>query len=192
MAHWLSTTTMITTLVAVGCAHTPRQETAPQSSAQPPSKPATPPADAVASAACTRDSDCKDSQLCIRRVCVDITADLAECGAVRIHFPFNSSEMEPPVLAALERSARCLRADRGLHVTIEGNADERGTEEFNLALGDKRAGVVASYLERLGASKAQLQTVSFGEENPLCVEKDEACYAKNRRAAIKPKPKGQK
>lgn len=86
----------------------------------------------------------------------------------------------------MQRMARCLKADHALHVTIEGNADERGTQEYNLALGDQRANAVARYLELLGVSAAQLRTVSFGKEQPLCMEHEEGCWAQNRRAAIKP------
>jgi peptidoglycan-associated lipoprotein len=85
----------------------------------------------------------------------------------------------------VERSARCLKADHALHVSIEGNADERGTEEYNMALGDRRATTVKGYLESLGASASQLKTVSYGKENPLCTEHDEECWAKNRRAEMK-------
>jgi peptidoglycan-associated lipoprotein len=134
---------------------------------------------------CTRDLDCGEKQLCIRDQCVDISAGLAECSQVRVHFPFNSSEIEPAGRNDLERSGRCLRADHALHVTIEGNADERGTEEYNLALGDQRATSVKRYLESLGASAAQLKTVSYGKEKPLCTEHDEACWAQNRRADLK-------
>jgi peptidoglycan-associated lipoprotein len=82
--------------------------------------------------------------------------------------------------------ARCLKGDHDLHVTIEGNADERGTEEWNIALGDKRATAVAEYLEHLGVSQAQLKTVSYGKERPLCEQHNEDCWSKNRRAALKP------
>jgi peptidoglycan-associated lipoprotein len=72
-------------------------------------------------------------------------------------------------------------------VTIEGNTDERGTDEWNLALGDKRASAVETYLEQLGVSAAQLKTVTYGKERPLCSEHNERCWAKNRRAALTPK-----
>jgi peptidoglycan-associated lipoprotein len=130
--------------------------------------------------------DCGSGQLCVRQRCVDISAGLAECGMIRVHFPLNSSDIDEGDRPSLERSARCLKADHSLHVTIEGNADERGTEEYNLALGDRRATAVARYFESLGASAEQLKTVSYGKENPLCAEHDEACWAKNRRAAVKP------
>ncbi len=134
---------------------------------------------------CSSDLDCGAKQLCVRSHCVDITPGLAEC-ATQVHFPFNSAEIEADERPALERSARCLKAAHSLHVTIEGNADERGTEEYNLALGDRRAAAVAKYLSSLGASNSQLKTVSYGKDNPLCTEHDENCWAKNRRAALRP------
>src|SRR5262245_61996825 len=82
----------------------------------------------------------------------DKHADL-ECGPVKVHFPFNSAEMDPAELPGLQRSASCLKADAAMRVTIEGNADERGTEEYNLALGDQRAAAVAKYLQSLGVSQ---------------------------------------
>jgi peptidoglycan-associated lipoprotein len=82
---------------------------------------------------------------------------------------------------------RCLKADHALHVAIEGNADERGTEDWNLALGDKRASAVEDYLERLGVSTAQLKKATFGKDHPLCTQHNEECWAKNRRAALKTK-----
>ena len=177
---------MLIALVA-GCAHKPEakndtQPAAANASATPASGTTAP--TATADKSCSSDLDCGSKQLCIRARCVDISADLAECSHVRVHFQLNSSDLESSELTALQRSARCLKADTALHVTIEGNADERGTEEYNLALGDRRATGVAKYLESLGASEAQLRTVSYGKENPLCTEHDEACWARNRRAEL--------
>ncbi len=168
-----------------GCAH--KQETkaeAPTAPAPAPAAAATP-APASAEKTCASDLDCGDKQLCLNNRCVDITADLAECTNVRVHFPFNSDEIDSADKPQLDRSARCLKADHALHVTIEGNADERGTEEYNMALGDRRARSVAGYLQSLGASQQQVATVSYGKENPECKEHDEACWARNRRAAMK-------
>ena len=135
---------------------------------------------------CASDADCGDRQLCIRSECVDITPELAECSTVRVHFNFNDSNLHPDDSTKLVRMARCLKADHDLHVAIEGNADERGTEEWNIALGDKRATAVAQYLEHLGVSNAQLKTISYGKERPLCDQHNEECWSKNRRAALKP------
>jgi peptidoglycan-associated lipoprotein len=113
-------------------------------------------------------------------------SDKGDCGPVRVHFDFNASTIQESDKPLLERAATCLKQDHKLHVTIEGNADERGTEEYNLALGDQRARSVATYLERLGASASQVKTVSYGKEQPECNEHDEACWSRNRRAAVKP------
>jgi peptidoglycan-associated lipoprotein len=111
--------------------------------------------------------------------------ELGECG-VRVHFQYDSAELAELDREHLGHAAECLKADHALRVTIEGNADERGTEEYNLALGDKRAVAVAKYLSSLGASRDQLKTISYGEENPLCNEHAETCWVKNRRAAVRP------
>lgn len=155
----------------------------PGAVASQPAKPLVP----TASLACSADSDCGDKQLCIRSRCVDITADLAECSTARVHFDFNDANLHQDDMTTLVRMARCLKADHELHVSIEGNADERGTDEWNIALGDKRATAVAKYLESLGASSAQLKTVSYGKERPLCDQHNEECWSTNRRAALRPR-----
>jgi peptidoglycan-associated lipoprotein len=136
---------------------------------------------------CSTDNDCGDKQLCLRNVCVDITPGMAECGVGRVHFDFNSSDIKPEDKGTLDRMARCVRASAKLHVTIEGNADERGTEEYNLQLSQRRAAAVAKYLQDLGCSSQQLDTIGYGEEKPICNAHDEACWAKNRQAGLKPK-----
>jgi peptidoglycan-associated lipoprotein len=178
-------TLTVVAMVGGGCAH--KQETkaeAPKAEPAPAPQAAAPPP-APSEKTCASDLDCGDKQLCLNNKCVDITPDLAECTNVRVHFPFNSDEIDAADKPQLDRSARCLKADHALHVTIEGNADERGTEEYNMALGDRRARAVAAYLQSLGASQSQVATVSYGKENPECKEHDEACWAKNRRAALK-------
>jgi peptidoglycan-associated lipoprotein len=180
---------VLSVLVITGCAHkgAQRQDALPTSS-PPPASSANDSTSSTASGSdksCGIDTDCGDKQLCIRGHCVDISAGLAECTQVRVHFPFNSADMDEGEKGGLERAARCLRADHKMHVTVEGNADERGTEEYNLALGDRRATVIARYLKRLRVSAEQLKTVSYGKENPLCSEHDEDCWAKNRRADLR-------
>jgi peptidoglycan-associated lipoprotein len=170
-------------LVAVGCAHK-QQEKVQTAAAQPAPPQYTPQAQAPTSNTCSRDLDCHDGQLCIRSQCVDITPGLAECSNIRVHFALNSSEIDESDKPGLDRAARCLKAETGMHVTVAGNADERGTEEYNMALGDRRAKAVADYLQALGSSDKQLKTVSYGKEQPLCSDHDEACWARNRRADL--------
>ncbi|HEY1586883.1 MAG TPA: peptidoglycan-associated lipoprotein Pal [Polyangia bacterium] len=179
-------TLMVMAALVGGCAH--KQETkaeAPKTEPTPAPQTTTPPPITSNDKTCASDLNCGAKQLCLNNRCVDITADLAECTNVRVHFPFNSDEIDSADKPQLERSARCLKAEHSLHVTIQGNADERGTEEYNMALGDRRARAVASYLQSLGASLQQVATVSYGKENPECKEHDEACWARNRRAAMK-------
>ncbi len=135
---------------------------------------------------CSSERDCRDGQLCIRSNCVDISLGLAECQMCRVHFGFNAIDFEPESKDDLARIARCLRADQALRLNIEGNADERGTEEYNLQLGSKRASSVENYLLALGVTPSQVKTVSYGENKPLCSVQDEECWAKNRRASVKP------
>jgi peptidoglycan-associated lipoprotein len=174
-----------------GCAHKPDVKTEPPPTEVAKSKPAEVKKETITEAAarsCVQDSDCKESEVCSQtRQCVPISAAaINDCMLIRVHFAFNSSDIESSDRSELERSARCLQSHQHVHVTIEGNADERGTEEYNLALGDRRANAVAKYLHTLGASDGQLKTISFGEEKPVCREHEESCWAKNRRAAVRP------
>lgn len=170
-------------ILSLGCAHKPDLKTeapAPRASAAPVTA-------ASADRQCTQDADCQDAEVCDQSKCVAISAaNVGDCSLIRVHFPFDSVDILPADRPELERSARCLRGHQHISVTIEGNADERGTEEYNLALGDRRANAVAKYLKGLGASEAQLKTVSYGKARPECTEHDEACWSKNRRAAIRP------
>ncbi len=171
------------------CAHSQRVAEAP--AAPPPAAPVVVATPAPAPRAeqpkwCSADAQCDAKQLCIRSQCVPITAALEECGVTRVHFDFDRSDLHPAELAKLQRIARCLDAEQSVHVLIEGNADERGTVEYNLALGDRRANKVEKYLEDLGVPRAQLATVTYGKEMPLCTEHNETCWAQNRRAALLP------
>jgi peptidoglycan-associated lipoprotein len=80
------------------------------------------------------------------------------------------------------RHAAWLRENSGITATIEGHTDERGTNEYNLALGDRRADSAKAFLVDLGIASSRLTTISYGEERPLCTQQNEECWAKNRRA----------
>jgi peptidoglycan-associated lipoprotein len=169
----------------VGCAHhSQAKRDAPAAERNGASSATANAAATPAGPACSSDTDCGAAQLCINNRCQNITAGMAECRAASVHFGFDSSLLTTADRDSLERGARCLKADQALHEQIEGNADERGTEEYNLALGDRRANAVASYLEALGVSARQLRTVSYGKERPVCAEHDEGCWSKNRRADL--------
>ncbi|MDY6839161.1 MAG: peptidoglycan-associated lipoprotein Pal [Thermodesulfobacteriota bacterium] len=99
-----------------------------------------------------------------------------------IYFEFDRSRLLPEGKEILRRNAKWLKAHPGVQVTIEGHCDERGTTAYNLALGDRRAQSVMTYLVDLGVEPKGLTTVSFGEEKPIDPGHSERAWAKNRRA----------
>ncbi|MDE1937787.1 MAG: peptidoglycan-associated lipoprotein Pal [Alphaproteobacteria bacterium] len=99
-----------------------------------------------------------------------------------VHFDYNKSAILEGDKSTLQRQATWLAKYPSVRVTIEGNCDERGTREYNLALGARRANAVKEYLISLGVSAARIDTISYGKERPICSESTEACWAQNRRA----------
>ena len=99
-----------------------------------------------------------------------------------IHFEYDSAELSSMAKMLLKEKAEWLRANPSVRVTIEGHCDERGTTEYNLALGERRAMAAKDYLVDLGISAGRLDMVSFGEEKPLDDGMTEEAYRKNRRA----------
>ena len=107
---------------------------------------------------------------------------LAQVGNT-VYFGFDSSELDGEAQATLDRQAAFLNVNPTMVVIIEGHADERGTREYNLALGDRRAVSVRDYLLAKGLNAARIRTVSYGKERPAVVGSNEDSWAKNRRAA---------
>ncbi len=101
-----------------------------------------------------------------------------------VFFEFDRFEIQNQFQPAVEAHGKFLAGNKGRRMVIEGNADERGSREYNLALGQKRADAVKSRLVLLGAGDAQIETVSFGEERPRGTGHDESAWAENRRADI--------
>lgn len=99
-----------------------------------------------------------------------------------IHFAFDSPALSESARSTLERHAVWLQTRRDLRVTIEGHCDQRGTVEYNLALGEQRARAAWDYMVSLGVAPERLRTVSYGKERPLDPSTSEAAYALNRRA----------
>jgi peptidoglycan-associated lipoprotein len=99
-----------------------------------------------------------------------------------IHFAYDSFDLDDEARRTLQDHASWLRERPDARVEIEGHCDERGTIEYNLALGAKRAAATKSYLASLGVSAGRITTISYGEELPLCHEPTESCYQRNRRA----------
>lgn len=99
-----------------------------------------------------------------------------------VQFGFDSYELDEPARAVLRENGNWLKENPRGRVEIEGHCDERGTVEYNLALGSKRARAAKEYLVALGVSPDRLSTISYGEELPLCYEHTEDCWQRNRRA----------
>lgn len=98
-----------------------------------------------------------------------------------VHFGYDSSQVDPEYQSMIKSSAQELVKDPSLKTEVEGHCDERGTPEYNLALGEERAKAVARLLVQYGANSSQISTISYGEEIPLDPSKNDAAYAKNRR-----------
>jgi len=101
-----------------------------------------------------------------------------------VYFDLDRSEIRPEFQAAVACHASYLHQFPGARVTLEGNADERGSREYNLGLGERRGNAVSSSLGSAGASSSQLNVVSYGEERPVCKDHSEGCWQKNRRVEI--------
>ena len=98
-----------------------------------------------------------------------------------IYFDFDKATLTPAAQDNLLRKAEWLRENSDVTVTIEGHCDARGTNEYNLALGDRRAESAKAFLVDLGIAASRITTISYGEERPVCTQQNEECWAKNRR-----------
>ncbi len=99
-----------------------------------------------------------------------------------ILFDYDKYAVKPEYKSTLQSISAWLTKNRGATLSIEGHCDDRGTNEYNLALGDRRAKAVKDYLISLGVPSSQIETLSYGEEKPTCTEQVESCWSRNRRA----------
>ena len=102
----------------------------------------------------------------------------------RVFFAFDSSDLGAEALAALEKQAAWLKKYGAVRVTLEGHCDERGTREYNLALGERRANAVKDYLVALGINPSRINTISYGKERPAAIGHNEVAWAQNRRGVM--------
>jgi len=101
-----------------------------------------------------------------------------------IYFEFDRSDVRPEYLPIIRAHAAYVRANPGARMVLEGHADERGSREYNLGLGERRGNSVLDLVRADGASSGQVEVVSFGEERPVCRQTSEACWERNRRVEI--------
>ena len=102
-----------------------------------------------------------------------------------ILFDYDKYNIRQDARPALNAAGSYLNRNRDVNIVIEGHGDERGTNEYNLALGEKRAKATKNYLRSLGVSTSRMNTVTYGEEKPVCTESVESCWQRNRRSSIK-------
>jgi peptidoglycan-associated lipoprotein len=107
---------------------------------------------------------------------------IAQAGSDRVRFAYDSYEIDDTARSILTRQAQWLGQYPNVRITVEGHADERGTREYNLALGDRRAEAAKNFLAAQGVSTSRITTISYGKERPEADGADEAAYAINRRA----------
>ncbi len=101
-----------------------------------------------------------------------------------VYFEYDKADISPEQVSVLQGNANWLKSNPNARFTIEGHCDERGSEEYNLALGDRRANAVKEFLVAQGIPANRMMTVSYGEERPICRDESEECFKKNRRAAF--------
>lgn len=99
-----------------------------------------------------------------------------------VYFDFDRYDIKAEYQGALKSNAAWAQSNANKKLEVQGHCDERGSTEYNIALGDRRAKAAKAYLQHLGVNGSKVNTVSFGEERPACSDHNEGCWAKNRRA----------
>ena len=106
----------------------------------------------------------------------------ADAELLAVHFDYDRSELSEETRKILRENAAALKKRPAVEVQVSGHCDERGTTEYNLALGQRRANAVRNYYKYLGVKLSRMSTISYGEEHPVCQGSDEECLSRNRRA----------
>lgn len=172
MRHLLPRTLMVATaaLAIAGCA---RNRDAAQTAGTTPAQSGTADPSATGSA---------DGGVGTTDVAASRADFIARAGSDTIYFNTDRSDLDDPGRATLDAQAAWLSANPNVRVTLEGHADERGTREYNIALGERRANAVRDYLTARGVSATRMEVISYGKERPVATGSDEGAWAQNRRA----------
>ncbi len=122
---------------------------------------------------------CPDGKACVNNTCV-----VQECQLRPIYFDFDESEIRSDARNTLNANFECMK-EKGMNIVIEGHCDERGSDEYNLALGTRRARAAQRFMINLGSKRAQVNITSKGEEQPVCTSSGEHCWSQNRRGEFR-------
>jgi peptidoglycan-associated lipoprotein len=184
---------LLTGLIISGCAKKPAttaSTSAPAPAVAPaPAPRATPPAAAAPSTAAPAPAS-SPAPLAGPAAARPSPKEFAAVDALKdVHFEFDKYDIRPEDAKTLDANASWLKSNAENLVLIEGHCDERGTNEYNLALGERRAKATMNYLVSQGIQANRITIISYGEERPVCNEKTDSCWAKNRRAHFLVKPR---
>ncbi len=160
--------------VLAGCAGQVNEEVASEASVAP----------AAAATEATQASEQASSAVSDAQLTAERLKSEAMAADTLFFFEFDKSDLSQDALDDLDAHAKFLAADRNAKVRLEGHADERGTRAYNLALGERRSNAVARYLVIQGVNRSQIETVSYGEERPLSLVRDDSGWSRNRRVEL--------
>ncbi|HTI36175.1 MAG TPA: peptidoglycan-associated lipoprotein Pal [Vicinamibacterales bacterium] len=182
MKHWVRVLATAAIVASVGVGACAKKKPAPPPApapapAPPPTTPPAPPPPPAPPAPAPAPQPTED-EIFARKSLEEINAEKPLTDA---YFDLDSSQIRGDATGALQKDAEWMKRWPSTKVTIEGHCDSRGSSEYNLALGDRRAKAVQDYLVSLGISADRIQTVSKGKEQPVCSEQNEACWQQNRR-----------
>ena len=182
---------LLVAVILSACAHHPAVAPAPVST----SSAAADSAAALATRRAHDDSVRAANELAARRAREDSIAfanarlarlqDIERELTTPLYFDFDKSDLRPASLTALDAKLPVLEDSPSLRIRVEGNADERGSDEYNLALGMRRAAAARQFLVLHGIDSTKIDVVSYGKERPICTEHDDSCWQQNRRDAFK-------
>jgi peptidoglycan-associated lipoprotein len=188
-SHLVLSSLLVAAVVLSGCAKRPAttQAAAPAPTGSASTTAATPPAPAPVQSAPPTAATTTPAPSSTARPAVQDFAAVPELADV--FFDFDKYDIRPGDAKTLDANANWLKSNPNHLVLIEGHCDERGTNEYNLALGERRAKSTMNYLVSQGVQANRITIISYGEERPQCTEHTEACWAKNRRAHFLVKPR---
>jgi len=126
----------------------------------------------------------EEERLRLEREAAERARAAREALQATVYFAFDRSDLDAEARRVLDAKLPVMQANTDVRIRIAGHTDERGSDEYNLALGARRAAAAKRYLSHHGIDEARMDVVSFGEERPVCTESDETCWTQNRRAAF--------
>ena len=169
----MATLSLVVVLGFIGCPKKPTESASQSIEVAPPSQPTAPPP--VVETVPPLEPP--------RVVEQEVVKPVKEVSGLKdVFFDFDKAAITGEMKSTLEADAAWLKANAGAKIKIEGHCDERGTNEYNLALGEKRAHAVRQFLAAQGVASSRISTITYGEDRPFCTEHNESCYSQNRRA----------